>query len=104
MVSSYEIIFGYAALMSSDVSSNAEGRSDTEALNTYCGVQYWYQASGGDKEASQSWSSLSGFRVEGRPPDHEALMLNTTANSCKNCIKLFPTYLAEDESPIIESG
>jgi hypothetical protein len=40
MVSTCEIIFGYAAMMSSDVSSNAEGTIDIEALNTYCGVQY----------------------------------------------------------------
>jgi len=40
VVPSYEISFGYAALMSSDVSSNAEGTIDIEALNTYCGVQY----------------------------------------------------------------
>jgi hypothetical protein len=40
MVSSFEITFGYAALMSSDVSSNANGTSDIQALNTYCGVQY----------------------------------------------------------------
>ena len=40
MVSLYEINFGYVAFMSSDVSSNTEGTSDIEALNTYCGVQY----------------------------------------------------------------
>ena len=40
MVSSYEITFVYAALVSSDVSSNANGTSDIEALHTYCGVQY----------------------------------------------------------------
>jgi hypothetical protein len=43
---------------------------------------------------------LSGFRVEGRPPDHEALMLNTTANSSNNCTNPFHTYLAEDEFPL----
>jgi len=40
MVSSFEITFFHAALAASDVSSNAEGTSDIEALNTYCGVQY----------------------------------------------------------------
>jgi len=40
MASSYEITFGYVVLLSSDVSSNAEGTSDIEALNTYCGVRY----------------------------------------------------------------
>ena len=39
-VSSYEITFDYAALLSSDVSSNAEGRNDIETLNTNCGAQY----------------------------------------------------------------
>jgi hypothetical protein len=84
-------------------------------LNTYCGVLYWYQAkhilwcsvliSGflGDKEASQSWSSLAVFRVECRPPDHEALVLTATANSCNNCIKPFHTYLAEDEFRLTET-
>jgi hypothetical protein len=57
----------------------------------------------GDKEASQSWSSLSVFRVECRPPDHEALVLTTTASSCNNCIKPFNTYLAEDEFPLTET-
>ena len=57
-----------------------------------------------DKEASQSWSSVSGFRVEGRPPDHKTVMLTTTANSCNNCIETFHTYLAEDEFPLTETG
>ena len=58
----------------------------------------------GDKEASQSWSSVSGFRVEGRPPDHKTVMLTTTANSCNNCIETFQTSLAENEFPLSETG
>ena len=88
MVSSSEIMFGRSALMSSDVSSNAESRSDIEALNTlWCSVLI--PGFLRDKETCQSWSSVSGFRVEGSQPDHKALMLNTTANSCNNCINSF---------------